>query len=413
MVHLTVKSTTSSLFKASSIFMSKFFLSLLIPFLLIGCGDENKIAVAAGDGYSLALDKDGNVYGTGLNDGQLGLSKINSNCGLFTVTVLPFEDTYYCKVFTKVSSLKNIVAIAAGSSHSFALDSNGKVYATGYNSYGQLGFGDSGSGTDRSTFTEVSSLKGKNIVAIAAGDSHSLALDSSGKVYTAGYNYYGQLGLDDTNSRSSFTEVSSLKNIVAIAAGKYHSFAIDSNGKVYATGYNSYGQLGLSNTNSRSSFVEVSSLKNIVAIAAGDSHSFALDRDGKVYATGYNYYGQLGLSDNNDRSTFTEVTLLSGKQVTTIVAGPSHSFVIDDDGKAYATGYNSYGELGLDDRNNHNTFTEVTLLSSKRVTAIAAGKYHSLAIDGNDKIYATGYNIYCELGFSDFKDRYGFTEITR
>ncbi|MDR2638700.1 MAG: hypothetical protein LBC09_02550, partial [Helicobacteraceae bacterium] len=251
------------------------------------------------------------------------------------------------------------IAIAAETSKSLALDSDGKVYAAGWNEYGQLGLGDN---IDRNAFTEVAALKGKKIIAIAAGHRHSLALDSDGKVYATGDNEDGELGLGDKINRDRFTEVSSLKGkkIIAIEAGSFASFALDSDGKVYAIGYNTHGQLGLGDTNYRDRFTEVLSLsgKKIIAIAAETSKSLALDSDGKVYAAGWNKYGQLGLGDNIDRNAFTEVAALKGKRIIAIAAGWRHSLALDSGGKVYATGENEESRLGLGDKINRNEFTE-------------------------------------------------------
>jgi alpha-tubulin suppressor-like RCC1 family protein len=405
MTLLATKLGTLSSFKAFSIFMSKLFLFLLIPFLLIGCGDDNKIAVAAGGSHSLVLDNEGNVYAAGNNnDGQLGFNNnnaihyINGNCKMGGVL---FNYTYYCEVFTKVSSLegKNITAVAAGDHDSLALDSNGNVYTEAYDYDGH------------SAFVAATSLEGKNIIAISARGNGYFALDGNGKVYVAGVNSYGQLGLGDTNNRDDFTEVVSLngKHIIYIAAGEYHTLAIDSDGKVYATGEN-YGQLGLGDNNDRNTFTEVTSLsgKNITAVAAGSYHSLAIDSDGKVYATGENY-GQLGLGDNNDRNTFTEVTSLNG--VTAISAGAYHSLILDGTGKVYGAGSNSYGQLGLGNADSSYTFVEIPSLNGKNITTIAAGDDYSFVIDNKGNVYGTGSNSYGLLGLGDTNSRNVFTEV--
>jgi alpha-tubulin suppressor-like RCC1 family protein len=397
-------------FGTLSSFGLKFFLGLFVSFLLVGCGDESKTAVAAGGGHSLVLDKDGNVYGAGDSSyGQLGLGNVDCRVAI----------VYYCKAFTKISSLedKNITAIAAGYVHSFAIDKNGNVYVSGDNDNGQLGLGDH---DGRDTFTKISLFDGKNIIVVAAGHYHSLALGSGGKVYAAGWNSGGQLGLGDAKYYNGFTEVSSLggKNIIAITAGYAHSLVLGSDGKVYAAGDNSEGQLGLGDKNNRNIFTEVSSLggKNIVAIYAGYTHSLALGDDGKVYAAGHNSEGQLGLGDSGygtDRNSFTEVSSLNGKRIIAISAGIYHSLAIDSDGKVYATGWNLYGQLGFGDRNSRNTFGEVPSLKGKNIVAIAAGSGQSFAVGSDGKIYASGDNSYGHLGLGDTKERQNFTEITR
>jgi alpha-tubulin suppressor-like RCC1 family protein len=97
-----------------------------------------------------------------------------------------------------------IVDVACGQSHTLALKSNGTLYATGDNGNGQLGLGDT---TNRTSFTLVSNLS--DVIAVACGSrSRSpLSLKSDGTLYATGYNAYGQLGLGDTTDRSTFTLV--------------------------------------------------------------------------------------------------------------------------------------------------------------------------------------------------------------
>jgi alpha-tubulin suppressor-like RCC1 family protein len=304
-------------------------------------------ALSAGGEHSLALSNDGKVYATGQNSsGELGLG-----------------DNNYRNTFTEVTDLsdKNITALFAGNHYSLALSNDGKVYATGHNNYGQLGLNDT---ANRNTFTKVGLLNDKNITALSAGNIHSLALSDDGEVYAAGYNYYGQLGLGNNDNKNVFTEVTSLngKTIAALSACHAHSLALSDDGKVYTAGNNQYGQLGLDDTTDRNAFTEVTDLsdKNITALFAGYFHSLALSNDGKVYAAGWNNNGQLGLGDNDGRNTFTEVTDLSDKNITSISAGYYHSLVLSSDRKIYATGDNDNSQLGLGDNTDRKVFTEVT-----------------------------------------------------
>jgi alpha-tubulin suppressor-like RCC1 family protein len=343
------------------------------------------------------LSNNGKVYATGRNNyGQLGLGDNGTGTNR--------------DIFTEVTFLgdKNITSIATGYDHSFALSNDGKVYAAGYNSFGQLGLGNN---VNRNSFTEVTFLNDKNITAIAVGYYHSLVLTNDGKVYATGFNDYGQLGLGNNTDSNSFTEVTFLsdKNITSIAAGEYHSLVLTNDGKVYAVGYNNFGQLGLSSNADCNSFTEVISISDVSLIATGNDHSFALTNDGKVYAAGLNNIGGLGLGNNANRDIFTEVIFLGDKNITAIDGGVYHSFALTNDGKVYAAGGNSNGQLGLGNNANHYNFTEVTSVSG--VSVIAAGYYHSFALSNNGKVYATGRNDYGQLGLGDNDIRKNFTEV--
>ncbi|MDR2152810.1 MAG: hypothetical protein LBO72_08315 [Helicobacteraceae bacterium] len=443
--------------------------------------DKNIVAIAAGAFHSFALDSDGKVYGASdyaADESFTLVSALNAK----KIAAIVVDDLYSFvldddgkvykasnnnvnrrKSFALVSSLsdKNITAIAANFG-ALALDANGKVYAAGSNFYGQLGLGNT---KFNDTFAPVLSLSDKNITAIATGNRHSLALDSDGKVYAAGDNKYNQLGLDDAKGSQVFTLVLSLndnnivgqsankpnsaafddeaklpyakerlnlarlgierayyentfafvpsllnENIAAIATGKKRLLALDKNGKVYITSDNKYDRFGLDGESEISTLVDSLSDKNITQIAAGDTHSLALSGDGKVYAAGSNFYGQLGLGNTKFHDTFAPVLSLSDKNITVIAAGAFHSFALDSEGKLYATGYNLRGELGVGDRKNRYDFTLVSSLSDKNITAIAAGD-HSFAIGGDGKLYAAGSNDFGQLGMGDETSRNAFTFI--
>ena len=273
--------------------------------------------------------------------------------------------------------------------HGLALDDDGSVWAWGYNSTGQLG--------DGSTYTRSAPVQVKgpggigtltDVVAIAAGAYHSLALKSDGSVWAWGYNSYGQLGNGTTTTGYAPVQVIGLTDVVAIAAGYYHSLALKSDGSVWAWGYNGYGQLGNGSTYTNYTAVQVSGLTDVVAIAASYYHSLALKSDGSVWAWGYNSYGQLGDGTTDNRYTPVQVKGPGGTgtlgNMIAIAAGYSYSLALKSDGSAWGWGYNSDGELG--DGTTDNRYTPVQVLGPGgtgtlgNVVAIAAGAYHSLAV---------------------------------
>jgi alpha-tubulin suppressor-like RCC1 family protein len=190
------------------------------------------------------------------------------------------------------------------------LDSEGRVWASGDNIYGQLGLG---SNTNQNLFKPVTFkglTSGAKIVSIYAGELHSLALDSEGKLWAAGWNN-GLLGLGNKINQTSFQSVtiaglSSSAKVTSLAAGGTHSLALTNNGTIYSAGVSSGGQLGLGDMLAHSTFRPVTikfstSGTKIVSISAGYAHSLVLDSEGGVWATGSNEIGQLGLSGNTTR----------------------------------------------------------------------------------------------------------------
>ena len=311
--------------------------------------------------------------------------------------------------------------ISCGFDHSLAVTDEGKVYAWGYNYYGQLGLGTSGNGTNESSPVLIPTTALSNVSGIAAGRFHSLAFTTNGEVYAWGRNNSGQLGLGtsgDENNESSpvLIPTTALSNVSGIAAGFDHSLALTTNGEVYAWGNNNNGQLGLgyfgSNENNESSpvLIPTTDLSNVSGIAAGHSHSLAFTTNGEVYAWGNNYFGQLGLGtsgDENNESSPVLIPTTALSNVSGIAAGNLHSLAFTTNGEVYAWGYNYYGQLGLGTSGNaynESSPTLITALSNITVSGIAAGAYHSLAFTTNGEVYAWGYNNEGQLGLGTSGD---------
>ena len=98
-------------------------------------------------------------------------------------------------------------------------------------------------------------------------------------------------------------------------------------------------------------------LSGIKQIVCGANHSMLTTKD-SVYACGNNCYGQLGLGDEVDRNTFTLIPN-TPSNIKQIQSGNYYSMLLTDDDTVYACGGNHEGQLGLGDNNERNTFTQV------------------------------------------------------
>lgn len=147
--------------------------------------------------------------------------------------------------------LSNVIAVAAGGSHVMALRPDGTVRVWLANANFLFGFPQAATNVPASV---------TNVLAIAAGYDHCLALRSNGTVVA-----WGGGNLDATNVPSG------LSNVVGIAAGSSRSYAVKTDGTVTGWGLNAGVPAGLS---------------NVVAVAAGVSHNLALRRDGTVTSWG-------------------------------------------------------------------------------------------------------------------------------
>lgn len=138
-------------------------------------------------------------------------------------------------------------------------------------------------------------------------------------------------------------------------------------------------------------------------IIAGDSHSLLLEADGTLWATGWNFFGQLGDGTTTDRHGFVQVL----SDVASVSAGPVHTMAVKKDGTLWATGFNDYGELG--DGTTNSSLVFIPVLSG--VVLTVAGDAHSLALRTDGTLWGTGYNGEGELGDGTTIDRHGFVEV--
>jgi alpha-tubulin suppressor-like RCC1 family protein len=348
--------------------------------------------------HSLALKSDGTVVAWGRN----GSARLGN--GSYATTTSPVD----------VSGLTDVVAVAAGAEHSVALKADGTVWTWGSSQYGQLGTGQSN--VSKSTPVQVSGLSG--VVAIAAGDSHTLAVKSDGTVWAWGRNQYFQLGNGSADSAVPL-QVANISNAVAVAAGQSHSMAVLRDGSVWAWGRNNRGQLGRgtyssSGTLSDNSPAAVSQLTDVTAIDANFEFSMALKKDGTVWVWGDNYYGQLGRGQPNavsganitDKATTPEwISSLSG--ITAISAGMFVAGAVKADGTLYAWGRNSAGgQLGTGDKIDTG-LPIVTVQGISEVAGVSFGGTASVAWKNDGSVWAWGENgSYSYLGNGSTSDAY-------
>lgn len=295
-----------------------------------------------------------------------------------------------------VMGLTNVVSVAAGYAHSVALKNDGTVWVWGSNDMGQLGIGTKNSTATQNSPTQVPNLS--NIVAIAANPSgsHTVALKSDGSVYIWGANGNGQHcdSASYQSYRSSPYQISALNGATAVATSIAAIFVIKQGGVVACGGGgNSTGILGNGTTTQTLTPVTISSLSNITSLAGGQDHMLALKSDGTVWAWGENDKGQLGDGSTTTRSAPVQVSGLTG--VAAIAAGARHSLVRKSDGSLASWGADASGQLGDNSVADRKTPYNV---ASTNVSAIGAGVSHSLALQTNGMLWAKGDNSNGQLG---------------
>lgn len=226
-----------------------------------------------------------------------------------------------------VGNLSNVTAVGGGLWHSLAVRDDGTVWSWGSNALGQLGLKDVGQTATPGQVPDV-----EDIVAVSGGEGHSLALASDGTVYSWGLNTQGQLGQGKADPHSyPPQQIPGLTNIVAIASGYRHSMALQSNGIVWTWGFNATGQLGNGMVPDNGCQctpipMPIFGLTGVAAIAAGEHQALALKEDGTVYAWGDNGSEQLGVTG---QAVVAAPRLVPGLgDVTAIGGGGTHSLAV-------------------------------------------------------------------------------------
>ncbi|MDE6107120.1 MAG: hypothetical protein K2F83_00375, partial [Oscillospiraceae bacterium] len=330
--------------------------------------------VVTGREFSAVLRSDGTVWAWGLNNkGQLGDGTTVTRTVPTQVQIAPTEPG-------KILYLTDIVAIAAGEEHLVMLSSDGKVYTTGDNTYGQLGYADTANAADATAPYKTNyavpvrfeDAEGKAlevqpfITAIAAGSYHTMALSrgtevitasgeqvtTGGEVWAWGRNNNYQIGIGTSVGTGNVTrpvhvlkgqsasDTDYLGSITAITAGQYNSFAIRTDGYVLGWGLNNNGQLGDGSRENRG--MPVFMLKGQSGVY-GDYIDDAYHGDelhaGTIYMENA-YMVSAGLNH----------TLI----LLRVEGGPVARTEV------YATGDNAYGQLGSWTPNSSNTATTGT-----------------------------------------------------
>jgi alpha-tubulin suppressor-like RCC1 family protein len=361
-------------------------------------------------GCTYVLLTNGWVYATGLNaQGQLGVGDTANRNILTRIEYFVTNTISINKIFACGSSYGTAAS-------AFFVTSAGVVYATGYNNNGQLGIGTTVNNTTPSLIS--GSITGVIDITVSDAVACSVFLRTSGgQLYAAGYNGQGQLGLGDLVNRTSFTLVSSLANVAKVSCtfcsngttSLGHSLALLTNGNVYAAGYNGYGQLGINSTTNNSAFTQVSTIANIASIGVGGGlfgFSYAVSTSGTLYVWGYNGQGVCGTGNIANQLVPFSLSAAGFNGIiaqvepsATSTGGQQSITVLDTNGKLWFAGwdynyfvtdvaflvpiYTAYRSIALDS-------------ASEKITSIRwhgfSNLYRMFVLSDDQKLYCVGDN---------------------
>lgn len=378
--------------------------------ITIPAGISNITATAAGSGHSIAFNAKGELYAWGDNlRGQLGVgANVNNVTTSSTVPLLATQNVI------------GWVAVDAGGLHTVARRSNGTLWAWGDNTSGQGSLDplDTGNITNPVQVGTVA-----NWATISGGQLHTAAIRADGTLWTWGNNVFGQLG--DGTSDDRFTPqqivltspVSPVNEWFAVSSGDSHTLALQADGSLWTWGDNSAGQLGDGTTDQQLAPKRVVTQNpgnfdnNWVAVSAGTMYSVGLQADGTMWAWGDNSFGQLGSDPASKPSSLIPIQVINFVPVdgnpgfnsnwTAIAAGFTHLLGLQANGTIWGVGANSVGQLG----NGASALKQFTFVQAKNpnipvvpYVAIAAGDSHSVALKADGSVWSWGNNTSGQLG---------------
>jgi alpha-tubulin suppressor-like RCC1 family protein len=329
---------------------------------------------------------------------------------------------YYPK---SIVALKDtiIVSVSCGHTHSMAITLTRNLLAWGSNKSWQLGLGDK---APNQVFVPTPVYGIDDVAQVSCGSEHTVALTSSGLVYSWGQGEGGLLGHGDTQNRAKPTIIEGLREqgISSVVCGGLHTIALTKGGVCYSWGRGEGGQLGVSfdqlthDIQNNELYLTVPKRVrgaidgiNIIQVACGDAHSLALAQNGTVYGWGYTSNGQLGLGVSSDTYTTSSqyglqikepvlIEKLMNTKITDIFAGSLFSLFLNDKKELYGCGLNDYNQLGLEKvihkyqqnqldqykqiqsgKNNESAVPKkIDCFTSMPILNVACGENHSLAV---------------------------------
>ncbi|XP_057522971.1 ultraviolet-B receptor UVR8 [Amaranthus tricolor] len=261
------------------------------------------------------------------------------------------------------------------------------------------------------------------IIAVAAGEAHTLALSGNGKVYSWGRGTFGRLGNGSESDENlpvsikldngKLSQTEKPHNFIGVAAGAYHSLALSDDGSVWCWGYNTYSQLGFDGDNvsvprKLDKLVQLDSPKTlggdsvvkstdplkVCAVEAGGMMSVAIDNLGALWM-----WGNIPQQSSPDDDTFslgsfpTPVPMwdFHGHTVVKVACGNEHIIALvsagekhtGDDLVCYTWGNNYHGQLGLGDtksRSRPQIVAQFSEGSAWRAYEVACGAFHTAVL---------------------------------
>jgi len=308
-----------------------------------------------------------------------GLLGNNQSVGFAKVPVQP--NTIFTDFNSCVSNPNSII-------NAF-VTTDGKLYAWGSNTYGNIG---DGSMVDRSSPVQIGTDTNWSI--IDASDTHTVAIKTDGTLWAWGINDYGQLGNNSIIDASSPQQIGTNTNWTKCAVGNKFTIAITNTGTMWSCGYNYNGQLGITNRVDKSSLTQI--LGNTWSdVKTGLVNSVAKKTDNTLWLWGDNASGQLGNASSGSDYNPSPIQESTGSAWTTFTCMNTAVAAIKS-GNIYTWGQNTAGSLAQGAVGNISTPTQI-LFNDGTFTSVAGAAETLLALKSDGTIWGAGDKSSYEL----------------
>ena len=314
-----------------------------LNFVQANSGSKYKTVTEDGNASTFAIDTDNNLWSWGLNDlGQLGI-------GNTTNMTLPSQ----IKSGTKFKMVTS--AYYYQKPFNCALDIDNNIWCWGNNTYGQLGIN---STTNKNVPTQVDTTSKFKEIYMKNQLQYTLALDIDDNLWSWGKNDLGQLGLENTVNQLKPTQIKPGTKFKKVKIGTNFNLAIDDANNLWGWGDNAYGQLSNGNKISQPKPIQIQAGTKFIDIEVGLGSIYAIDAENNLWVCGNNNNGQLGIGNTTPLTILTKVE--SAIKFKKIYSNNLYSiYAIDNDGKLWSWGLNTYGQLGLNSTTKQLTPAEV------------------------------------------------------
>ena len=191
-----------------------------------------------------------------------------------------------------------------------------------------------------------------------------------------------------------------------VCCGAYHSILYKKSSRgLFVAGYNYCGELGLGDNLNRFQFEKLSFPSPIIDCRTSDSFVILTD-DNSIHCCGYNRYGQLGLNHKNNLNKITKIPSFCTNRIIQISGSNTHSACITESGECYVWGSNRFGASGMG--GDIEELLKPTLLTFKEnFSSVKCGNFFTLAITQDQKkVYGWGGNYEGQLAIGNFENQF-------